>query len=211
MLRDDFRRFGVALSAVAELHGKAISEGAMTLWWQALQRFEIEQVEAALRRCVEDPDGGQFMPKPADLIKRLDGTATDRSLIAWGKVLDAMQRVGAYTSVAFDDPAIHAAIVDIGGWTQVCRGEVAELPFLQRRFCDAHKAYSTRGGSFDYPARLVGANEADNALRGHASPPPVLVGDAQQAKQVLQAGVVGTKTRITTAVEGVAALKRIGA
>ncbi|HNB43272.1 MAG TPA: DUF6475 domain-containing protein [Burkholderiaceae bacterium] len=211
MRREDFRRFGLALSAVAELHGKAISEGAMTLWWQALQRFEIEQVEAALRRCVEDPDGGQYMPKPADLIKRLDGTATDRSLIAWGKVLDAMQRVGAYASVAFDDPAIHAAIVDIGGWTQACRGEVAELPFLQRRFCDAHKAYSSRGGSFDYPARLVGAHEADNALRGHTSAAPVLIGDAQKAKQVLLNGVIGSKTQITHVGEAVQTMKRIGA
>lgn len=210
MRREDFKRFGLALSAVAELHGKSISEGAMTLWWQALERFEIEQVEAALRRCVEDPDGGQFMPKPADLIKRLDGTATDRSLIAWGKVLDAMQRVGAYASVAFDDPAIHAAIVDIGGWTQTCRGEVSELPFLQRRFCDAHKAYSARG-AFDYPARLVGVHEADNALKGHATQPPVLIGDAAKAQRVLQSGVVGTKTQITHAMEAVPAMKRIGA
>ena len=55
-----------------------------------------------------------------------------------------MQRVGAYRSVAFDDGAIHAAIEDMGGWPAVCRGKADELPFLQKRFTDLHRAYSSR-------------------------------------------------------------------
>jgi hypothetical protein len=53
------------------------------------------------------------MPKPADIVRNLQGTASDRSLIAWGKLLEAMRRVGAYRSVAFDDGAIHAAVEDM--------------------------------------------------------------------------------------------------
>lgn len=196
MTRDDFMRFAQSLSAMSELYGKPLSEGAITLWWQALQRYDIEQIEAAIRGCVEDPEGGQFMPKPADIIKRLDGTATDRSLMAWGKVLDAMQRVGAYSSVVFDDGLIHAAVEDMGGWVKLCRSGVDELPFMQRRFCDTYRAYARRP-DVRYPPRLAGEHEAQNALKGHRSGPPAIVGDPSKAQAVQRLGQEGSKTEIT--------------
>lgn len=211
MQRSDFKRFSMALTACAELYGKTVSEGAFSLWWQALERFDIEQVERAFRLVVEDPDGGQFMPKPADIIKRLEGTATDRSLIAWGKVLDAIQRVGAYQSVVFDDGAIHAVIEDMGGWPAICRSDTDELPFLQRRFCDSHRTYSRRGGDFRYPAKLIGDHEAANRMHGHPAAAPALIGNAAEAMKVLTGGASGPKTAITMAdAIPAGALKRIG-
>lgn len=208
MLQRDFRRFAMALTACAELYGKPVSEGAMSLWWQALERFDIEQIEAAFRRVIEDPEGGQFMPKPADLIKRLEGTATERSLIAWGKVLEAARVVGAYRSVVFDDGAIHAAISDLGGWPSVCRSDADELPFLQRRFCDAHRAYSTRHG-LSFPSRLLGEHESANRHSGQPVAPPILVGDAQRAQAVALAGTSGPKTQFTQLADQLPAIQRI--
>lgn len=208
MRTEDFDRFSLALSACSELYGRTISEGAMSLWWAALERFDIEQVERAFRATVEDPDGGQFMPKPADLIRRIVGTQADRSLVAWGKVLDAMHRVGAYESVVFDDGAIHAAISDMGGWPAVCRSKTDDLPFVQRRFTDLHRAYSLRP-DHPYPARLPGDHEAANAMRGHGTAPPSLIGDARRAQQVERLGASGAKTTITKADVGVS-IKRIG-
>lgn len=208
MRREDFRRFGMALSACAELYGKTVSEGAMSLWWQVLQRFEIEAVERAFREAVESPDSGQFMPRPADLVKRLEGTSADRSLIAWGKVLDAMQRVGAYRTVVFDDGAIHAAISDMGGWPAICRGNVDELPFTQKRFCDLHRAYSARPDAA-YPAQLLGEHAMANRLAGHDAEAPTLVGDPQRAQAVEWLGREGPKTTITAA-DALPAIRRIG-
>lgn len=208
MGREDFRRFGIALSACAELYGKTVSEGAMSLWWQVLERFEIDAVERAFREAVESPDSGQFMPRPADLVRRLEGTSADRSLIAWGKVLDAMQRVGAYRTVVFDDSAIHAAVADMGGWPAICRGNAEELQFTQRRFCDLHKAYSARPDAA-YPARLLGEHDLANRLAGHASAAPTLVGDPQRAQGVERLGCDGPKTAITAA-DALPAIKRIG-
>lgn len=208
MRREDFRRFGLALSACAELYGRTVSEGAMSLWWQVLERFEIEAVERAFRQAVESPDSGQFMPRPADLVKRLEGTSADRSLIAWGKVLDAMQRVGAYRTVVFDDGAIHAAVSDMGGWPALCRSSADELPFTQKRFCDLHRAYSLRP-DLAYPAQLVGEHDLQNRLAGHAAGAPMLIGDAARAQAVAAAGSEGAKTAITAA-DALLAVKRIG-
>lgn len=208
MKRTEFDRFSLCVGACAELYGRTISEAAMALWWQSLERFDIDQVEQAFRRAVEDPDGGQFMPKPADIVKRISGTAADRSLIAWGKVLDAAQRVGAYQSVVFDDAAIHSAISDMGGWPKVCRLPTDDLPFTQKRFCDLHRAYSQRP-EISYPARLAGEHETTNGFHGHPIAPPLLIGDPQRAQAVAQLGG-GSKTRITLAKALLPALERIG-
>ena len=200
MKTTDADRLSMILGACADLYGKSISEGAMSLWWGALERFDIEQVEQAFKRTIEDPDGGQYMPRPADIIRRIEGTASDRSLIAWGKVLDAARHVGAYQSVVFDDAAIHAAINDMGGWPKVCRLPTDDLPFTQKRFCDLHRAYSTRPGHA-YPARLVGDHEESNALRGYDVAPPLLIGDAKLAIDVARRGGGGCKTTVTSLIQ----------
>ncbi len=169
------------------------------MWWKALERFDIEQVEKAMAESIQNPDSGQFMPKPADLIRVLEGTRTDRALIAWGKALDAMQRVGAYQSVVFDDPVIHAVIEDLGGWIKVCRGELGELGFVEHRFCESYRAYAGRPVPTEYPAKLVGCHEIDNRTAGRKVADPILVGDAKKAAEVLRLGGTGSKTQFTLA------------
>lgn len=196
------------LTDALSFYGQAPSPFAIGVWWQACEQFEIEQVGKALTAHAMDPDRGHFAPKPADLVRVLRGTLADRSLIAWGKVLDAIMRVGAYQSVAFDDPAIHIAITDMGGWTQVCRSNTDELPHLQRRFCELHRAYSLRPDT-PYPAQLVGVHEAENRHAGKQVAAPMLIGDPNRAQQVLQLGTAGAKTLITAA-DAVPALRQIG-
>ena len=190
--------FAQLLTDALAFYRQDVSTFALGVWWQACEGFELEQVAKALTAHALDPDRGQFAPKPADLVRVLRGTLADRSLIAWGKVLDAMQRVGAYRSVVFDDGAIHAAISDMGGWPAICRGEVDELQFTQKRFCDLHRAYSLRP-DHPYPARLVGDSEAANRVAGQPVAAPMLVGDPQRAQSVERVGVEGSKTAITAA------------
>lgn len=195
------------LTQALGFYGQAVSPFAMGVWWQACKGFELADVARALTAHAMDPDRGQFAPKPADLVRVLRGTSADRSLIAWGKVLDAMQRVGAYRTVVFDDSAIHAAVADMGGWPAICRGNADELQFTQRRFCDLHKAYSARPDAA-YPARLLGEHDLANRLAGHASAAPTLVGDPQRAQGVERLGCDGPKTAITAA-DALPAIKRI--
>lgn len=204
----DQKRLADVLGGVHDFYGKELSKFAVTVWMQACEMFDVEQVTKALSAHLMDAERGQFMPKPADIVRQLHGTSADRSLIAWGKVLDAMQRVGAYQSVVFDDGAIHGAISDMGGWAAICRSETDELPFTQKRFCDLHRAYSARP-DMPYPARLVGDHEMHNAPRGYSVAPPMLIGDAQRAQTVERLGSVGPKTAITAA-DAVPAVKRIG-
>lgn len=207
MQQGDFERFGTVLTALSELYGKPLSQGAIALWWQALERFDFEQVSRAIRAHTEDAQSGQFMPKPADLIRVLEGTATQRASLAWGAVFDAMQRVGAYQDVVFDDATIHAVVDDLGGWPKLCRSSSSELSYLQHRFTESYRAYRGRQ-SFEYPRRLVGDRSSDEMYlrRGLPPPKPVVLGNVEQARLVYQGGVSGAKPLLTLADAAAAAV-----
>lgn len=196
MRTDEMKRFQKLLADVLAFYRQDVSDFALSVWWQSCAGFEFEQVSKALTAHAMDPDRGQFAPKPADLVRALRGTVADRSLVAWGKLLSAIQHVGAYRSVCCDDSAIHAAVVDMGGWQQVCRSEVDDLPFVQKRFCEAHRAYSQRK-DMPYPPLLVGVSDDTNRNSGYPVDPPVLIGEPDTARSVMRLGKSGPKTAIT--------------
>lgn len=185
---------------VADVHKyyrQPVTDFTLSVWWTACQPFDMEQVRKAMTVHVMSPDGGQFLPKVADLVKVLQGTATDRAALAWGKVHEAIGSVGAYTDVVFDDPAIHAVLEDLGGWPKVCRTEAKEMGYLQHRFCEAHRAYVGRG-TFAYPRRLMGdrSPDAEWEKRGLKAP-RALIGNPEKAKKVYEGGAAAGKTAIT--------------
>lgn len=183
-------KFLEVLAGVHDFYGKDLSKFAGQVWLEAVKGYELQQVTKALSAHLADPERGQFMPKPADLVRQLQGTQTDRSLTAWGRVIDAAARVGAYTDVVFDDPVIHLCVVDVGGWVKLCRTSYEDMSYLQHRFCEAYKAYARRGVPTEYPGRLTGAGSGidDYAKRGMTPPAPVLIGDKQAARLVLTGG-----------------------
>lgn len=188
--------FGALLTDALAFYRQDVSKFALGVWWEACSRFSMEQVGKALTAHAMDPERGRFPPMPADMVRLLQGTQADRSLLAWGKVLEAIQRVGAYSSVVFDEPSIHAAIEDMGGWCKVCRSTMDELQFVQKRFTEAHRVYAARPGH-PYPGRLIGESEAANRTAGKVAAPAALIGDASKARLVESGGATGPKTAIT--------------
>lgn len=194
--RSEFGRF---LSDVMAFYKADMSPFALDVWWQAVQPFDFDAVRKAITAHAMDPERGQFAPKPADVVRQLQGTFGDRSLMAWGKVYDAASRVGAYQSVVFDDPAIHSAIEDMGGWVTFCRTRADELPHVQRRFIASHKAYSANKDARQHPRHLAGEHELTNVQNGlaHRTAPPLLLGDATKARLVYETGAAGGRTTVT--------------
>lgn len=158
-----------------------VSEFALNVWWSGCQNFDFDQVSRALSQHATDPDKGQFAPKVADIVRILGGTRTDRSLREWGRVYEAMSRVGAYRDVDFGDGATHAAIRDMGGWSKVCRTEADQLSYLQHRFCELYKVHD--GQSDGVPA-LMGDRSPDEMYRkkGINPPKPVLISGGNPTK-----------------------------
>src|SRR5690606_19279218 len=156
MTPQDRERFATLITDVLGFYGQSPSMFALTVWWQACQPFELKAVERALGRHAMDPERGQFAPKPADLVRQLQGTPTDRASKAWSTVLDACSRVGAYQDVVFDDPIIHAVVEDLGGWPALCRIDTERLSYTQHRFTEAYRGYANRGDLSAWPRKLGG-------------------------------------------------------
>lgn len=168
MTPGDRKPFAELMTQAMAFYRQDVTDFTLGVWWEACQAFELEQVRKALTRHAMDPDRGQFAPKPADLVRQLRGTHTDRALLAWGQAYEAMQSVGAYASPDLGDPIAHAVIVDMGGWPAICRSDLDALPFTQKRFCDTYRTYAARGNTADMPQRLIGESEASNAALGYA-------------------------------------------
>lgn len=198
MLQTDKKDFALLIAGVYAYHRQPCSDALIAMYWRGCQQWDYEQVVKAVDALTRDAEAGKFPPKIGDLTRALQGTHTDRAQLAWGKALEAMSSVGAYTDVVFDDPAIHAAIEDLGGWPKVCRSETKELSYLQHRFCESHKAYTGRG-QFEYPRRLAGDRSPDSEYekKGLKPPRPALVGNPEVCRQVYLGGNAAGKTAIT--------------
>ena len=193
MTPNDFDEFQRRLTAAWALYGKSITEDVLEIFWQALQSYPLADVKQALNRHAIDPDVGQYPPKPADLIRQLEGDPESQAMQAWSKVWQAVGRVGTYQSVVFDDPLIHAVVEEMGGWLVFGQFTEEEQPFRAQEFVKRYRAYQTVRRCPPYPPKLIGRTEHTNATAGftEAIPPPVLLGDPAQARQVQAQGVHG--------------------
>lgn len=216
MKPSEHEQFRELIADVMAFYRRDVSRFALDVWWQACRPFELEQIRAAFSAHTMDPEGCKFPPMPGDLVRVLQGTRGDRALVAWAKVFDAMQSAGAYRSVAFDDPLIHLAIMDLGDWPSLCRTLVDELPFVQKRFCDAYKLHAARPGT-PHPARLIGASEtANQAAKLNASQEAwlagqtVLIGDPEKAQRVIALGGTAPRHQMALAADLVPAVRRLG-
>lgn len=189
MRNSDVNDFSSLLTSVYQLYGKDINQGLFELWWNALQRFDIADIRKALSSHVTNTDNGQFLPKPADIIRALEGTTQTKGLTAWSKVEKAIRSVGAYQSIVFDEPAIMASIRDMGGWVQLCQVSEKEMPFKAQEFAKRHAGYVAKPPS-DFPSHLIGLSEAENSRNGFQdfTPKPVMIGNQQAAKLVHERG-----------------------
>lgn len=184
----DKPQFFNLIAGVYAFYRQDISDFAGSVWWEAMKPFDLAAVADALNRHCVNPDTGQFMPKPADVVKMLSGSSQDSAMVAWAKVDKSIRQVGTYASVVFDDPIIHRVLHDMGGWVALGTKSERDWPFVAKEFENRYRGYRIRNETPEYPKSLIGIAEAQNVQNGHKSDPPVLVGDARRAKQVLSGG-----------------------
>ena len=79
----DFDRFGQLLGDVMGFYGKDVSQFAADVWWNALKPFDLAAVADAFNRHCVDADRGQFPPKPADVVRLIQGGSKDGAAMAW--------------------------------------------------------------------------------------------------------------------------------
>jgi len=167
----DKQAFGNAIETLGLVYGKEINKPLLEVYWDCLCDRKTPDVLQAIR-CWPKSEGGQFMPKPIDLIRLIEGPVEDRSLMAWNTAQLAVRQVGLYQSVQFDDPLIAATIKSIGSWPQFCQTPNAALIALEKRFRQTYQQLARDGYKSDDEQCLLGIHEAQNQRSGYTSPPP---------------------------------------
>ena len=198
MTEADRREFCKLLVGIAELYDKRLTTAAQVLYWDLLKDYELDDIASALKAHTKSPDAGQYLPKPADIIRQLEGDTESQAMRAWSKVQEAIGRVGPYRSVVFDDPLIHAVVVEMGGWIALCEGLTDDLPFRAREFVKRYRGYRTQRAQPRFPSKLAGLIEMHNSAHevGEDIPEPLLIGDSWRALQVMREGVVGPRLEV---------------
>lgn len=149
---DDFRAFCSAWVSAWAMYDKTPSGDVLNMAFEAMRPWSIDQIKQGLADHVRDPKSGQFPPKPADIVRQIEGTDEDRrqiddaqAMAAWQKAHEAVVRVGPYESCPITDERAKAAIEDAGGWVQFCAMKSDELPHVRRQFIAAYKALEAPG------------------------------------------------------------------
>lgn len=185
---EEFDKFQQGLTGVYSFYDKEINDFALDLWWQAMKHFDLPAIIQAFNRHVVNPEAGKWLPKPADIIRMLQGSTQDAALIAWAKVDKAVRHKGTYVDVVFDDPLIHRVLHDMGGWTALGQKSEDEWPFVAREFENRYRGFRERSETPDYPPILIGIANAFNERQGYKIDPYVMVGDPIKCGSVLVGG-----------------------
>ena len=84
MNHSDYEKFREGIAGVYGFYDKDISDFAFDLWWNALNRYDLKAIIQAFNRHVVNPEAGKWLPKPADIVKMLEGSTLDSAMAAWG-------------------------------------------------------------------------------------------------------------------------------
>lgn len=71
MRTEDKADFTKLLAATMAVYERQITSGFVDIFFSALGQYPLEVVREALNRHLQDPEGGRFAPKPADLIRQV--------------------------------------------------------------------------------------------------------------------------------------------
>ena len=164
MQTEDEVPFTALMADVMNAYWRAIDRGQVELYFNVLAGYPFAAVAEALYAHMGDPDTGQYFPKPADVVRHIQGGKNTRALAAWDEALKAVEQFGAYATVTFPDPLIRAVIDRMGGWEAFCTSE-EEQAFRQREFIERYSSYTTHPPT-DIPAALVGQHEQRNRALG---------------------------------------------
>jgi hypothetical protein len=176
-------KFAERLFGLGALYGREVTEAQAELYFRALADYSDEQVAAGIDRHVKSPERGRFWPLPADLILAIDGTIEDRARSALGVVCRLFRQVGRSPSIEFNDPAIAAAIVALGGWERAYFAHCADAAEFETRFVRFYRGAATDPATArDAPRVCVGLDHRVAKSLGRPDPEPIRIRVAEGGK-----------------------------
>lgn len=148
MVESDKTAFSAVMMGAGEVYNREVTRELLRMYFSTLANLTIAQVQDAMIRHMQDPQAGQYWPKPADLIRQVFGTQADqqRSVedkagIAWSCIEDQIRRKGAYGTLKLDDRQALAAVQAMGGWKHLCSQTTDQLVWSRKEFVRMYESF----------------------------------------------------------------------
>lgn len=166
------------LDTAGKIFRTQITKEEFKFWILSLDSYPFEDVRRAIIRYSHE---GKRMPIPSEIIEMIDGSKDDQALSALMKVEYAMNKHSGYDTVIFDDPIIHAVIIELGGWIRLSRLSENELIWWKKDFKERYQHHLRMGIQQEIPLKLLGIFDQTNIPLGLDPRKPAIVGDRQKA------------------------------
>lgn len=166
------------LIMMANYYREQFSESDIAFWLMDLGDYSFKEVLSAFDIWRKTNDR---MPKISNIVGILEGSSEDRALAALIKVEKAMEMHGAYATVVFDDPGIHATIESLGGWIKACRQTEYEFTWWKKDFRERYQHFDQMGLSPEVPVKLPGILDQANLPLGEKPRKTEVIGDYEKA------------------------------
>jgi len=155
----DKLRFEDTMAAMVEVFApqkKAMSAAGLRMYFEALKCLSYDQFMGA---AIELMKTWKFntMPTPAQILECAGYGANAKAMLAWDRVLYAIDHHAFYgDSVQFEDPRITAIVKSHGGWVNVCKKSDDELnTWFRKSFISEYVAMHLEPNN----ERLIGYSE----------------------------------------------------
>lgn len=141
MDENDKKRFAQILAGLAEDCGAQLSSAGMSMRFEALRQYNIEQVEAAVMSILRS-NVYTKMPTTGSIIRAIEGTDDDRGERQVQAIRDEIRRIGSYESPRFDDPVTADLVARRFSWGAICSMSEREFSFFANSFKEAYAVHS---------------------------------------------------------------------
>lgn len=171
MTKADAKKFAEIMAYLGVIFGKELTPTVMKMLFKTLADLSIEQVEQAAFHIANNRKITGTFPLPAEFreaVENRDGSVTDKAELAWLALVWAIEHVGHWRSVSFDDPAIHDVVAALGGWLKIQNADnpewnsEAQMQWRRKEFIGLYRIMAKQAHAVAY---LVGEQEAGNAGR----------------------------------------------
>lgn len=130
-------------------------------YWDLLNHLSDEDFSNAVKNVVKEfiPTATVPFPLVAHFLKYCGSGGKEQASHAISLLRATRQRIGAYNSVSFGDPALHFVVQSFGGWAAMCRMSDKEWDVNEGRMVEAYK--SAQFSNVAAPDHLSGLAEGD--------------------------------------------------
>lgn len=167
---DEIVSFFNILDSLLKTYGVASEFEIKRFWLAILHRYDAETVIDSLLKIFDDKIYGR--PTPDLVIQKIKGGSTEaQATNAWMEVLNAIRRVGPYSSVEFSSAKTASCVKKIG-WQNLC--SLTEGFELDRAAKDFKEIFQVVEPGAEESRVVLGYSDLDRASRGLPMKTPLL-------------------------------------